>query len=74
MTYLSSIAQDWFEVALQQEDLSYPQPWLSTWHLFVEELWIYFRLLDPVGDVANLIDNFCMKLGDKITTYNVEFM
>ena len=23
MTYLSSIAQDWFEVALQQEDLSY---------------------------------------------------
>ena len=74
MTYLSSIAQDWFEVALQQEDLSYPQPWLSTWHLFVEELWVYFRLLDPVGDAANLIDNLCMKLGDKITTYNVEFM
>jgi len=26
MTYLSGIAQDWFEVALQQEDLSYAQP------------------------------------------------
>jgi len=26
MTYLSSIAQDWFEVTLQQEDLSYAQP------------------------------------------------
>jgi len=23
MTYLSSVAQDWFEVTLQQEDLSY---------------------------------------------------
>jgi len=32
MTYLSSVAQDWFKVALQQEDLSYAQPWLSTWH------------------------------------------
>jgi len=38
MTYLSGVAQDWFEVALQQEDLGYAQPWLFTWHLFVEEL------------------------------------
>jgi len=38
MTYLSGVAQDWFKVALQQEDLSYAQPWLFTWHLFVEEL------------------------------------
>jgi len=30
MTYLSSVAQDWFKVALQQEDLSYTQSWLST--------------------------------------------
>jgi len=38
ITYLSGIAQDWFKVALQQEDLGYAQPWLFTWHLFVEEL------------------------------------
>jgi len=74
LTYLSSIAQDWFEVALQQEDLGYTQPWLSTWHLFVNELWVHFRLSDPVGDAANLIDNLRMKPGDKIATYNVEFM
>jgi len=74
MTYLSSVAQDWFEVALQQEDLSYAQPWLSTWYLFVEELRVHFRLSDPVGDAANLIDNLCIKLGDKIATYNVEFI
>jgi len=74
MTYLSSVAQDWFKVALQQEDLSYAQLWLFTWHLFVEELRVHFRLSDPVGDAANLIDNLCMKPGDKISTYNVEFM
>jgi len=38
MTYLSSVAQDWFEVTLQQENLGYAQLWPFTWHLFVEEL------------------------------------
>jgi len=74
MIYLSGVAQDWFEVALQQKDLSYIPTWLSTWHLFVEELQVHFGLLDLVGDAANLIDNLCMKPGDKISTYNVEFM
>jgi len=74
MTYLSGVAQDWFKVALQQEDLGYTQPWLFTWYLFVDKLWVHFGLLDLVGDAANLINNFHMKLGDKIATYNVEFM
>jgi len=74
MTYFSSVAQDWFKVALQQEDLSYTQPWLSTWHLFVDKLRVHFGLSDLVGDAANLIDNLRMKPGDKIATYNVEFM
>jgi len=74
MTYLSGVVQDWFKVTLQQEDLSYAQPWLFTWHLFVEQLRVHFRLSDPVGDAASLIDNLCMKPGDKIATYNVEFM
>jgi len=55
-------------------DLSYAQPWLFTWHLFVEELWVHFGLSDPVGDAASLIDNLRMKPGDKIATYNVKFM
>jgi len=74
LIYLSGVAQDWFEVALQQEDLGYTQPWLSTWHLFVDELRVHFRLSDLVGDAANLIDNLRMKPGDKIATYNMEFM
>jgi len=74
MTYLSGVVQDWFEVALQQEDLSYTQPWLSTWHLFMEELQVHFRLSDLVGDATNLIDNLYMKPGDKIATYNVKFI
>jgi len=73
MTYLSSIAQDWFEVALQQKDLSYAQPWLFTWQLFVDKLQVHFRLSDLVEDATNLINNLHMKPGDKIATYNVEF-
>jgi len=74
LIYLSGVAQDWFKVALQQEDLGYTQPWLSTWHLFVDELWVHFGLSDPVRDAANLINNLCIKPGDKIATYNMEFM
>jgi len=74
MTYLSGVAQDWFKVALQQKDLSYVQPWLSTWHLFMDELRVHFGLLDPVGDAANLIDNLRMKPGNKIAIYNMKFM
>jgi len=74
LMHLSGVVQDWFEVALQQEDLSYTQPWLSTWHLFVDELQVHFVLSDPVGDAANLINNLHMKPGDKIATYNMEFM
>jgi len=50
------------------------QLWLFTWHLFVDELRVHFGLSDPVGDAANLIDNLRMKPGDKIATYNMEFM
>jgi len=35
---------------------------------------VHFRLSDPVGDATSLIDNLRMKPGDKISTYNVEFM
>ena len=74
MTYLSGVVQDWFKVTLQQEDLGYTQLWLFTWHLFVEELRVHFGLSDPVGDATSLINNLRMKPGDKIATYNVDFM
>ena len=74
MTYLTGVAQDWFEVGLNQEDQSILQDWLFNWNLFVDELCWHFGLLDPVGEVANMLDNFCMKPGDKISTYNVDFM
>ena len=40
----------------------------------MDKLQVHFGLSDPVGDAASLIDNLCMKPGDKIATYNVEFM
>ena len=74
MTYLTGVAQNWFEVGLNQEDQSILQDWLSNWNLFVDELRQYFGLSDPIGEVANMLDNLHMKPGDKISTYNVDFM
>ena len=74
MTYLTGVAQDWFEVCLNQEDQGILQDWLSNWNLFVNELHRHFDLLDSVGEVANMLDNLRMKPGDKISTYNVDFM
>ena len=74
MTYLTRVAQDWFEVGLNQEDQDILQGWLSDWNLFVDELRRHFGLSDPVGEAANMLDNLRMKPGDKISTYNVDFM
>jgi len=38
ITYLTGVAQDWFEVGFNQEDQSILQDWLSDWNLFVDEL------------------------------------
>jgi len=74
MTYFTGVAQDWFEVGLNQEDQSILQDWLSNWNLFVDELHQHFGLSDPIEKAANMLDNLCMKPGDKISTYNVDFM
>ena len=74
MTYLTGVAQDWFEVGLNQEDQGIHQEWLTDWNLFVDELHRHFGLSDPVGEAANMLDNLRMKPGDKISTYNVDFM
>ena len=74
MTYLTRVAQNWFEVGLNQEDQGILQDWLSDWNLFVDELRRHFGLSDPVGKAANMLNNLCMKPSDKISTYNVDFM
>ena len=61
-------------MGLNQEDQSILQDWLSDWNLFVDELCWHFGLSDPVGEVANMLDNLHIKSGDKISTYNVDFM
>ena len=40
----------------------------------MDELCQHFGLLNPIGEVANMLDNLHMKPGDKISTYNVDFM
>ena len=74
MIYLTGVAQNWFEVVLNQEDQGILQNWLSDWNLFVDELRQYFGLLDSIGEAANMLDNLCMKPSNKIFTYNVDFM
>ena len=74
MTYLTGVVQDWFEVDLNQEDQSILQNWLFDWNLFVDELHRHFGLSDPIGEAANMLNNLYVKPGDKISTYNVDFM
>ena len=40
----------------------------------MDELHQHFGLSDPIGEIANMLDNLCMKPGNKISTYNVDFM
>ena len=74
MTYPTEVAQDWFEMGLNQKDQSIFQDWLFDQNLFVDELYQHFGLLDPIGEVANMLDNPCIKPGNKISTYNVDFI
>jgi len=61
-------------MSLNQEDQGILQDWLSDWNLFVDELHWHFGLSDPVGEVANMLDNLHMKSSNKISTYNVDFI
>jgi len=40
----------------------------------VDKLCQHFGLLDSIGEVTNMLSNLHMKPGDKISTYNVDFM
>ena len=74
MTYLTRVVQDQFEVGLNQKDQNILQDQLSDWNLFVNELYQHFSFLDPISKVANILDNLHIKPGNKISTYNMNFM
>ena len=40
----------------------------------MDELHQHFDLLDPISEAANILDNLYIKPGNKISTYNVDFM
>ena len=40
----------------------------------MDELRQHFGFSDSISEVANMLDNLHMKPGDKISTYNVDFM
>ena len=40
----------------------------------MDELHWHFGLLDFVGEVANMLNNLHMKPGNKISTYNMDFI
>jgi len=74
MTYLTRVAQNWFEIGQNQEDQSILQDWLSDWNFFVNELYWHFGLSDSVNEVATMLNNLHIKHSDKISTYNMDFM
>ena len=73
MTYLTRVAQNQFKVGFNQKDQSILQDWLSDWNLFVDKLHQHFSLSDPISEAENMLYNLCMKPGNKISTYNVDF-
>ena len=74
ITYLTRVAQNWFEVNINQKDQGILQDRLSDWNLFVDELYWHFGLLNSIDKVANMLNNLHIKPSDKISIYNVDFM
>jgi len=74
MTYVSGMAQDWLQVALEQEDQGIHHAWLYSWPSFVKEIHTYFGIPDVAAEVAYSLDHLRMNSNDRIATYNVAFL
>ena len=61
-------------MGLNQKDQGILQNWLSNWNIFVDKLHQHFGLLDSIGKAANMLNNLHMKPGNKIFTYNMDFI
>ncbi|KAF5358329.1 hypothetical protein D9756_001790 [Leucocoprinus leucothites] len=74
MTYLTGVTLDWFEVSLTQEEQGVFHDWFNDWNAFVRKLRMHFGIANPKGEAAEILNTLRMKPGDKIATYNVEFL
>lgn len=75
LTFLTDVALRWFETGIDEEETNgVYQAWASDWECFTLELKTHFGVADVRGESAELLEGLRMKHGDKITTYNVEFM
>jgi len=78
MTYLTGVAQDWFEVGLNQEDQGILQDWLSDWNLFVDELRRHFTLTSQIlafhWKTSNALLKTCTFLTTSFSYQNQELL
>ncbi|KAF5363276.1 hypothetical protein D9756_000057 [Leucocoprinus leucothites] len=74
ITYLTGVVLDWFEIGLTQEEQGVFHDWFDDWSAFVHELCTHFGIANPKGEAAKMLNTLHMKTGDKIATYNVEFL
>ena len=72
MNYL--VVQSWFKIGLDQEEQEVYQDWLQSWAWFTEGLYQHFRLSDFIRDIVVTLDNLQMKMDDRISIYNIDFM
>src|SRR6266481_7421819 len=71
LSFLTGAAMDCFELYLH--DPHNPPLWLSSYHLFREELESNFGLFDPEGEAEAEIEVLRMPENDRATKYFVEF-
>jgi hypothetical protein len=71
ISYLWGTAQQWFAPNLY--DLNSIPSWNGNFPVFIQELTMNFGLHDLVGDAEDHIQLCCMKHGDRIATYIIEF-
>jgi hypothetical protein len=71
VSYLWGTAQQWFAPNLY--NLTSVLAWVGNFPVFVQELTMNFSLHNPVGDAEDRIRLCCMKHGNQIATYVIEF-
>ena len=63
MTYITKVAQNQFEIKLDQEE---QEDQLEDWFQFLKELQHHFGLSNPIRDTVVALDNLQIKTGNRI--------
>src|SRR3984957_6984774 len=66
------MALAYFETSLLEPDVLNPSAWEDDYSEFVEELKLYFRSSDLIGESESKIENLTMKSSKRIAKYIVE--